>query len=168
MKLQAIIAGLKFAVDVRRQGEGVIATIDGRAYELEAQQSGSSIVLRTADGKIFDCRVEGNAISGETVDVFVGPRQYAVTLTDPKRLRSTGAAGSHADGAARMIAAMPGKVVCVMVEQGATVEAGAGIFVVEAMKMQNEMKAPKSGVVITLNATVGATVNGGDVLAVID
>jgi len=48
------------------------------------------------------------------------------------------------------------------------VEAGAGIIVVEAMKMQNEMKAPKAGIVATLNVEVGTTVNGGDVLAVIE
>ena len=168
MKLQATIAGLELAVEVRRQGEVVTATIDGRVYELEARQSGSTFVLRTSEGKVFDCRVEGKAVSGETVDVFVGPRQYAVALTDPKRLRSTAAAGIHADGAARIIAPMPGKVVRVMIEQGAQVEAGAGVIVVEAMKMQNEMKAPKAGVVVTLNATVGATVNGGDVLAVIE
>jgi biotin carboxyl carrier protein len=63
---------------------------------------------------------------------------------------------------------MPGKVVRVLVEQGAQVEAGAGVIVVEAMKMQNEMKAPKAGVVTTLSVSVGATVNGGEVLAVIE
>ena len=168
MKLQATIAGLELAVEVRRHGEVVMATIDGREYQLEAHQSGSSVTLRTSGGKMFDCRVEGKALSGETVDVFIGPRHYAVTLTDPKRLRSMGAVGGHADGTARIIAPMPGKVVRVMVEQGAHVEAGAGVIVVEAMKMQNEIKAPKAGVVVTLNATVGATVNGGDVLAVIE
>ena len=50
---------------------------------------------------------------------------------------------------------MPGKVVRVLVEQGNTVEAGAGIIVVEAMKMQNEMKAPKAGVVVSINAASG-------------
>jgi len=56
----------------------------------------------------------------------------------------------------------------VLVEAGQNVEAGAGIAVVEAMKMQNEMKSPKSGTVVTVNAEVGATVNGGDLLAVIE
>jgi biotin carboxyl carrier protein len=63
---------------------------------------------------------------------------------------------------------MPGKVVRVLVQVGAQVEAGAGIVVVEAMKMQNEMKAPKAGAVVAINAAVGATVNAGDVLAVIE
>jgi biotin carboxyl carrier protein len=63
---------------------------------------------------------------------------------------------------------MPGKVVRVMVEAGAEVAAGDGIVVVEAMKMQNEMKSPRAGKVLTVNVEVGTTVNGGDVLAVIE
>jgi biotin carboxyl carrier protein len=63
---------------------------------------------------------------------------------------------------------MPGKIVRVLAEAGETVAAGAGIIVVEAMKMQNEMKAPKAGMVVSINAAEGATVNAGDVLAVIE
>ena len=121
-----------------------------------------------ADGKVFDCRVEGRPVSGQAVDVFVGTNHYAVTLTDPKRLRGAAAASAHADGAARIVAPMPGKVVRVLVAKGESVEAGAGIVVVEAMKMQNEMKAPKAGTVVTLNVEVGTTVNGGDVLAIVE
>ena len=68
----------------------------------------------------------------------------------------------------QIVASMPGKVVRVLVEVGAKVEAGDGIVVVEAMKMQNEMKSPKAGLVTSLTATPGATVNAGDVLAEIE
>jgi biotin carboxyl carrier protein len=168
MRLHATIADLGVSVEIRRDGERLCANVDGREYELEAHRSGSSVMLRTADGRVFDCRVEGKPFSGQSVDVFVGPRRYAVTLTDPKRLRGVTAARGQADGVARIVAPMPGKVVRVLVEQGAQVEAGAGVIVVEAMKMQNEMKAPKAGVVTTLSVSVGATVNGGEVLAVIE
>ena len=63
---------------------------------------------------------------------------------------------------------MPGKIVRVLVQAGERVEAGAGIIVVEAMKMQNEMKAPKAGIVVSINAEEGTTVNAGDVLAVVE
>jgi len=168
MKLHATVAELEMDVEIRRQAGRLFASVDGREYELASYQSNSHLLLRTADGKTFDCRVEGKTISGQSVDVFVGPRRYAVTLNDPKRLRGAGVAGTQADGAARIVAPMPGKVVRVLVEPGTEVEAGAGIIVVEAMKMQNEMKAPKAGIVTTLNVSVGATVNGGDVLAVIE
>jgi biotin carboxyl carrier protein len=63
---------------------------------------------------------------------------------------------------------MPGKVVRILVEAGSQVEAGQGVVVVEAMKMQNEMKAPRAGIVVSIAATEGMTVNSGDLLAVIE
>lgn len=168
MKLVATIEDIEVDVEVRREEGHVFASVDGREYLLEAQESPAGVTLLAADGKVFDCRVEGQLASGRAVDVFVGTNHYAVTLTDPKRLRGAAAASAHGDGAARIVAAMPGKVVRVLVAKGESVEAGAGIVVVEAMKMQNEMKAPKAGTVTTLNVEVGTTVNGGDVLAVIE
>lgn len=168
MKLHAIIHDVEINVEIRREGGQVFANVDGREYQLEAHPSPSGVTLLKADGQVFDCRVEGEPASGRPVDVFVGTDQYAVTLTDPKRLRGAAAASAEAGGAARIVAPMPGKIVRVLVAKGASVEAGAGIVVVEAMKMQNEMKAPKAGTVVTLNVEVGTTVNGGDVLAVIE
>jgi biotin carboxyl carrier protein len=63
---------------------------------------------------------------------------------------------------------MPGKIVRVLVPESAEVEAGQGVVVVEAMKMQNEIKSPKKGVVRKLVAMEGAAVNAGDVLAVVE
>ena len=63
---------------------------------------------------------------------------------------------------------MPGKVVRVLVSEGEQVEAGAGLVVVEAMKMQNELKSPKTGRVVRIAAQPGATVNAGEVLVTIE
>ena len=63
---------------------------------------------------------------------------------------------------------MPGKVVRVLVKPGETVEAGQGLLVVEAMKMQNEMRAPRAGRIVSLPAVEGATVAAGEVLVVIE
>jgi biotin carboxyl carrier protein len=93
---------------------------------------------------------------------------YEVALTDPKRLRGARGAGAEASGRAQVRASMPGKVVRVLVEAGASVEAGEGLVVVEAMKMQNELKSPKAGVVVEVRAEAGATVNAGDVLVVVE
>ena len=168
MKLRASIEDVEVDVEIRREAGIVFANIDGREYQLEAEASPAGVTLLAADGQVFDCRVEGQPASGQAVDVFVGTNHYAVTLTDPKRLRGAAAASAHGDGTARIVAPMPGKVVRVLVAKGESVETGAGIVVVEAMKMQNEMKAPKAGTVTTLNVEVGTTVNGGDVLAVIE
>jgi biotin carboxyl carrier protein len=63
---------------------------------------------------------------------------------------------------------MPGKVVRVLLKEESPVEAGQGVVVVEAMKMQNEIKSPKKGVVRKIVASEGAAVNAGDVLAVVE
>jgi biotin carboxyl carrier protein len=63
---------------------------------------------------------------------------------------------------------MPGKIVRVLVYQGDPVEAGAGVMVVEAMKMQNEIKSPKKGTIQKILVTEGAAVNAGDVLAIVE
>ncbi|HWS52852.1 MAG TPA: acetyl-CoA carboxylase biotin carboxyl carrier protein subunit, partial [Pyrinomonadaceae bacterium] len=93
---------------------------------------------------------------------------YEVALADPKRLRGARASAAHDGGRAQLAAQMPGRVVRVLVEAGQEVEAGQPVVVVEAMKMQNEMKSPKAGTVAEVRAQPGATVNPGDVLVVIE
>lgn len=168
MKLNATIADYQTNVRVWDEGRRVFAEIDSRRYELEVRESGPNGYLFVSQGRVFDCRVEGRPESGKKIEVIVGTTGYAVTITDPRRLRSATPASVHGSDAARIVASMPGKVVRVLVEVGAKVEAGDGIVVVEAMKMQNEMKSPKAGTVVALNVQTGATVNGGDVLAVIE
>jgi biotin carboxyl carrier protein len=167
MKLNAEIAGITHRVDFRRDGSVLFADINGRCYELEAHESADGYLL-IHNGRVFDCRVDGRPESGKPIDVVVGTTYHAVTLVDPKRLRGASSVGAHADKAARIVALMPGKVVRLLAAVGDKVESGAGIVVVEAMKMQNELKSPKAGTVVALNARVGVTVNSGDVLAVIE
>jgi|ERR1051325_2318322 biotin carboxyl carrier protein len=168
MKLHATVGEEEYDVELRREGERVFAVIGDRSYELDVQESGRTNYLLRANARVFDCRVAGRATSGMPVEVLVGTDDYWITLTDPKRLRGATSAGAHADGAIRIIAPMPGRVVRVMATVGDEIEAGAGIVVVEAMKMQNEMKALKAGTIVALNVQVGATVSGGDVLAIIE
>ena len=168
MRLNAEIAGKACAVDLQRQGRSVLAEIDDRRYEIDVHESGDGGYLLICNGRVFECHVNGRPESGKPIDVLLGSRLYAVTLTDPKRLRGASSSAAHGDEAVRILAPMPGKIVRVMVEIGAEIEAGTGIIVVEAMKMQNEMKAPRAGTVVALNAEAGATVNAGDVLAIIE
>ena len=168
MKLHAIIADRQTDILIQDAGSRVHAEIDGRGYTLEIRESGAGGYTLIADGQVFDCRVDGRPDSGKSIEVIVGATQYSVTLIDPKRLRGASGAVAHADEAARIVALMPGKVVRVLVSVGDQVEAGAGIVVVEAMKMQNEMKSPKAGTLAALHVQVGATVNAGDVLAVVE
>jgi biotin carboxyl carrier protein len=168
MKLTAEITGEKHVLDIKHDGPHVVAEIDGRRYEVEARPSQPGVYLLLADGHVYECRVDHPEAKRELLEVWVGTRAYAVILADPKRLRSAQSSGSHAGGTAQIVAPMPGKVVRLLVEAGALVEASAGIIVVEAMKMQNELQSPKAGKVTAVNVAAGATVNAGDVLAVVE
>ena len=169
MKLIAEIDGQSYALDVRREGTRVEASVDGRPYELEARETeAGAFLLLAAGGRVYECRADGAAGATGAREVQIGDEVFQVRLVDPKRLRGARGGGAEASGRAQVVASMPGKVVRVLVEQGADVEAGAGLLVVEAMKMQNELKSPKSGVVVEVRAEAGATVNAGDVLVVVE
>jgi len=75
---------------------------------------------------------------------------------------------SASKGPAVIRAQMPGKIIKLLVEVGAAVEAGQGLIVVEAMKMQNEVKAPKGGVVTKILTAADATVVAGETLIVVE
>ncbi|MEP6923579.1 MAG: biotin/lipoyl-containing protein [Pyrinomonadaceae bacterium] len=166
MKLFAEQSGEKHEIEIKSEGLQVFAEIDGRKYSLEAREVEPNTYLFNADGKIYECYVAPKDAAGVT-RVRQGTKSFDFKLSDPKRLRGAGNLEAVADGIATIVTQMPGKVVRVLVESGAEVKIGDGIIVVEAMKMQNEMKSPKDGIVKEIRFDVGATVNAGDVLAVI-
>jgi len=112
-------------------------------------------------------------IEGRSYEVFAGTeirvngRAFSVEVFDPRSMRARRIAGMGA-GRQSIAALMPGKVVRLLVEAGDLVEAGQGLVVVEAMKMQNEMKSPKAGRVAEVKTKPDATVAPGEVLVVIE
>jgi biotin carboxyl carrier protein len=167
VKLFAEHDGAKHEIEIKTNGLLVLAEIDGRKYELDAREVEPNTYLFNAAGKIYECYVAPKNAAGIT-RVRQGTRSFDLQLSDPKRLRGAGNADANADGIANIVTQMPGKVVRVLVESGAEVKSGDGIIVVEAMKMQNEMKSPKDGIVKEIRFEVDATVIAGDVLAVIE
>ncbi len=168
MKLIAEIEGETLTLDWRREGSRVFASLDGRQYELEAREPEPGVYLLLAGGRVFECRAEINEAPDGAIEVSVATRAYSVALRDPKRLSHAASGGGQAGGRAAVVAPMPGKVVRVLVAVGAQVEAGDGLVVVEAMKMQNELKSPKAGTVTEIHAVVGATVNAGAALVIVE
>jgi biotin carboxyl carrier protein len=100
-----------------------------------------------------------------TLTVYSGIAEYHTVVTDPRLWRGRRHGALEVEGRQQITAPMPGKVVRVLVQEGVMVEAGQGLLVVEAMKMQNELRSPKSGRVEKLFAKEGLPVNAGDVLA---
>jgi biotin carboxyl carrier protein len=151
VKLKAIIGDHEEDVVLEVAGRRVSARIGARHYDLEVRETEPGIYLFFLGNTVRELRVDDR-----------------IKIIDPKRLRSGQNSDGHHHGVAEIVAQMPGKVVRVQVEAGAPVEKGAGVIVVEAMKMQNEMKAPRAGMVVSVNVKPGDTVNAGDVLAVLE
>ena len=168
MKLQAELGDKKHEIEIKHTDSKVFASVDGRAYELEVSEPEPNVYLLKDNGKISQAFVSPQRKAGDPFQVQIGGRTLDIKLIDPKRLRSAGPDAEHGDGAAEIRTAMPGKVVRILVEKGASIEKGEGVLVVEAMKMQNELKSPKSGTVKDIRVEEGATVAAGDVLAVIE
>lgn len=167
MKLKADVSNEHLEITLQRSGTSVSADIEGQHYEIEVRDLGELEYLIKHGDSVYDCFVVASGKDFEQAEVHIRGTSYAIRLTDPKRLRGAQSGSGSEKGLAQILAPMPGKVVRVLTEVGAQVEAGAGILIVEAMKMQNELKAPKSGKIVSISAEAGATVNAGDVLAVI-
>ena len=168
MKLIAELNHEKHEISLKSDGDMLTAEIDGRHYELEASEVEPNVYLLKHDGKIYEVFVSPRKDQNAPFSVNLGNHQFEIKIADPKRLRGSGSLDADADGIAEIKTAMPGKVVRILVEQGAEIAAGDGVLVVEAMKMQNEMKSPKDGIVKEIRAEEGATVNAGDILAIIE
>jgi len=113
----------------------------------------------------FSVLIEGR--SHEVVGGAVNGRPFSVEVFDPRGMRARRTAGAD-EGPQNIAAQMPGKVVRLLVSRGDLVESGQGLVVVEAMKMQNEMKSPKAGRVAQIKTRPDATVAAGEVLLVIE
>jgi biotin carboxyl carrier protein len=169
MRLTAELNSETYQVAVQDEGGQVIAEVDGRRYKFTVHTVEEQVYLFLNDNRVFECRVESKLSERESLFVQVGNAQFNVGLVDPRRLRGSIKGQASKDrGSAEISSPMAGKIVRVLVEHDAEVKAGDGIVVVEAMKMQNELKCPCDGIVARLRVEVGATVNAGEVLAVIE
>ncbi len=168
MKLIVQINNSEVEIEIQRTESKLSANIDGRAYELEVTTPEPNIYLLKYDNKVFEVFVDPKNDIGNVFTSKVQNSDFEVTLKDPKRLRGSGADTGSTEGAVELKTAMPGKVVRILVSEGAKVAQGDGIIIVEAMKMQNEMKTAKDGIVKEIRFDEGETVNAGDILAVIE
>ncbi len=165
MTYEVFIDGKPHRLELSRGGNGWQCKLDGRYIGLDAVLARRDVLSILIDGKAYEVKRERTPTD---THLWVGPVRYAAELRDPRSLRSRQAAGTDEHGIRKLVAAMPGKVVRVLAAPGSQVEAGQGVIVVEAMKMQNEMKSPKKGVVQKILASEGAAVNAGDVLAIVE
>lgn len=164
MKVEIEIAGRTRTVEWTRAGGSWRCALDGLpldANAIEISLGNFSILL---NGKSFTVHVEE---TGETLRMLTGQREFVATIRDPRLWRRNRSAAAQAEGRQNVLASMPGKVVRVLAKAGDSVKAGQGLLVVEAMKMQNEIRSPKSGTIERLLVSEGQAVNAGELLAIV-
>ncbi len=137
--------------------------IDGRRLDADSVQIAPGLYSILLDGKSFEAHARD--ASGEVI-VTIDGRDFTFRVEDPREWRRHGSA-LEAKGRQQVVASMPGKVVRVLVAAGQAVNAGQGLAVIEAMKMQNEVRSPKSGTVERLLVSEGQAVNAGEILAIV-
>ncbi len=163
MIFDVTLNGTTHRIEVRDKNDRYVVTIDGRAREVDWQGIGSFASL-VIDGKSHEVGVVsqtgGYAVVLDDVQLFVEVTEGA---------RSAGAPGAKAEGGPSKVSApMPGKIVRVLAQPGQDVAAGQGLVVMEAMKMENELRAPRAGRVVDLRVREGQAVETGALLVVME
>ena len=159
------IEGTNYRLELEPTAVGWNCRLNGRSLQLDAALVRPGVLSLVIEGKAYEVNRE---IAGVKVHVWVGNQRYSVELNDTRSWRNRRDGASSTGGPSKLMAPMPGKVVRLLVNEKDQVEVGQGVLVVEAMKMQNEIKSPKRGIVRTLVAAEGASVNAGDVLAIVE
>ena len=164
-----------------------IAKLGERAYNVEIEEIGKSLYRVAVDGSEF--LVDGKKtsltnysllidnrsfevdvdISEDEYRVLVDGRSYHIHLVDERRMRLGGLqSGIQFEGRQKVSVPMPGKVIAVLVAEGDKVEKGQGLVIVEAMKMENEVRSPISGEIKEVRIKAGDTLEAGAILAVVE
>ncbi len=166
MLYDVTIDGNNYRLDLNRNHEDGrwSCRLDGRDLEVDAILARPDVLSLRIGNMAYEVKSERVA---NDLHLWVGSTRFAAEVRDPRSLRGRSRAGDD-HGPRKITAPMPGKVVRLLVSEGDGVEPGAGMAVVEAMKMQNEIKSPKKGTVQKILVSEGAAVNAGDVLAIVE
>jgi biotin carboxyl carrier protein len=165
VKCEIELDGKLRSVEVIHSSERARWTVDGSELDADAVEVSPGIYSILIAGKSFEARVETKGDS--QLRVTVAGREYEATIRNSRKWKRDRVAGAEAAGPQQVTTPMPGKIVLVLMKTGDAVDAGQGIVVVEAMKMQNEIRSPKSGTVERLLVVAGQTVNAGEVVAIV-
>jgi biotin carboxyl carrier protein len=165
MNFEVAVDGKVRKLELARTDAGWHCVVDGEPLDIDAVLTRNNVISLIINGVAYEVKRE---IDAHDEYVWVRSARFKTELRDPRSLRSRRAAAGAGEGPQKLLAPMPGKVVRVIAAAGATIETGQGVLVVEAMKMQNELKATKSGTVQKIMVAEGANVNAGDVLAIIE
>ncbi len=154
-------------VQVEPLGPGVYRVRIGETvHTVDAYRHDYGTLSLLVDGTSYSATLDER---GARVHVHLDGSVFPIEILDERKLRLRRAAGRFTvEGKQTVTAPMPGKVVKVLAGVGAEVKEGQGLLVIEAMKMENELKSPKDGKVVELHVKEGQTVEGNAKLCVVE
>ncbi len=165
MIFDAQLEGRSLRVEVQERDGLYHVHVDGRALIVDYQDVGHGFASLLIDGRSHEVGLERQA--GGLWSVHAGGALHTLELHGAARGVAAGAAKPQS-GPAKLSAPMPGKIVRVLVAAGCDVEAGQGLIVMEAMKMENELRAPRAGRLSEVRVREGQAVETGTLLAIIE
>ena len=156
-----------YTVEIEENGKSVYrVSVDGNEFLVDGKKTGRTNFSLIVDNRSFEIEVDN---TDDEYRVLVDGRNYRIHLVDERRVR-VGAAqsGLQFQGRQMVSVPMPGKIIAVLVAVGDAVEKGQGLVIVEAMKMENEVRSPISGEVKEIKVKPGDTVEGGALLVIVE
>jgi biotin carboxyl carrier protein len=167
MTFVATLGERGYTVEIEEIGKSIYrVSVDGNEFLVDGKKTGRTNYSLIVDSRSFEIEVDDR---GDEYRVLVDGRNYRVTLMDERRTRTSGGAeGAGVQGRQAVSVPMPGKVIAVLVTEGDQVEKGQGLVIVEAMKMENEVRSPIAGEVKQIKVKQGDTIEGGATLVIVE
>lgn len=156
-----------YSVEIEEIGKSLYrVAVDGNEFLVDGKKTGRTNYSLIVDNRSFEIEVDN---AEDEYRVLVDGRNYHVSLVDERRVRVGGGQSEfQLQGRQKVSVPMPGKVIAVLVSEGDSVERGQGLVIVEAMKMENEVRSPIAGEVKEIKVKPGDAVDGGAVLVIVE
>ena len=169
MQYVAFVEGEELQIEVRElDGDSFLVDFGEGPMEISARVLGDTSLSLIIDHEVYDIESELTLAGAENLLVRGNLHQVEVLDLRKVRLRQAKQQTGLTSGPAEIVSPMPGKVVSILAPDGTAVKIGDGVIVVEAMKMENELKAPRDGIVRKIHCSEGDAVEAGVALCVIE
>jgi biotin carboxyl carrier protein len=166
MAFIAKLSDQNYTVEIEENGKSMYrVSVDGNEFVVDGKKTGRTNYSLIVDNRSFEIEVDN---TDDEYRVLVDGRNYRIHLVDERRMRVGSQLGVELQGRQSVSVPMPGKIIAVLVSEGDAVDKGQGLVIVEAMKMENEVRSPIAGAVKEIRVKPGDTVEGGAVLLVVE
>jgi biotin carboxyl carrier protein len=155
----------EYRLNLKRAAGGWDCVLDGREIMVDAVLVRRDVLSLRIAGRVYEIKREASVAETR---LWVGHTPYASEWRDPRSLRGRKRSAAEDESPQKLVAPMPGKVIRILLQEKAEIEPGQSVLVMEAMKMQNEIKSPRKGTIQKILVAEGAKVNAGDVLAIVE